>query len=90
MVNEEITTDYINNKLAELAPNSQKLGDLTPFNFCQYCLSKLNGIKAYDFEVMAITKRINEWDREREISDETRVDWLLTIKKLTYGRDSID
>ena len=55
--------------------------DMSGPMFCRFCLSQLDGMPAYDREVMNLSKFLNTW-REPTMSDELKIHTIQRLKSL--------
>ena len=82
MPDEEISNQDTRKILENIDSNGIKLGELSSFAFCQFCLSKLTNIGAYNYEVINLTNKLNEWNYEMKISEDSRIDILIRLQQL--------
>ena len=57
------------------------IGELSSKDFCKWCLDKLNGMNAYEYEVINLSKFLNNW-KQTTMNEETRVDTIMRLRRL--------
>lgn len=86
MAEQEIHNDDIRKILEQKTPEGKTIGELSSFSFCQFCLSKMTNIKPFDYDIINLTKKFNEWNYDIEMSTDTKIDFLMKLKDLgLYG-----
>lgn len=71
------------NSLLDATPGGIKtIRDMTSFEFCQFCLSRLNNIRVDSYEVVNLIKFINNYNIDYKMSDEMKLDTIVKLKKL--------
>lgn len=74
------------NKILDVEINRTKIRDIRAKIFCRYCLDKLSGISAYDYEIQNLTETLNSW-RQKTMSDDFKLSVIERLMLLGLWRE---
>jgi hypothetical protein len=74
-------TEY-NKILDSLIDGNKKIRDVSSFEFCQFVLKHLSNVRIDNYEIVKLTKLVNNWNTEYTMSADMRVDIVLQLQKL--------
>jgi len=77
----ENQSDY-NNLLDATPEGTKSIRDMTAFEFCQFCLRRLNNVRVDNYEVINLTKFVNTYNPDLSMSDEKKIDTIMRLKSL--------
>lgn len=82
MTEELKTVSEVNNILDAKPENGKSIKEMSSFEFCQFCLRRLNNIRVDNYEVINLTKFVNSYNPEFQMSDQTKIDTIMRLRKL--------
>lgn len=77
-------TNEERNNVLNIEVNSKKIRDMSAHEFCQFCLSKMNETKAFEHDIIDLTKTLMTYNikvNKNIMSDDLKIDIIEKLKR---------